>query len=272
MENYSMSSIITLQTAPTTSVEKIKNASDGKTYFVYNVSTNFDNWSQRNSKYVYQYKNYVTNWASFCNVHMMAMGLIYTGTYDKYKAEIDAKFPELTRFPDKLAKFILEDKEIRDYYKKRFPTVSKDFFDGKKGAYGPNEIHNVLSWGTNRFLNVGVITYFSTHVSWKDIVNEIVYKNCPVGISGKFSGLHHIVLAVGCAYNSLSGGTVPGVNQVPDYIIVDDPYGKTYEYSKGLSGNDVWIPFQNCVTDFKDLNNANFKYAHRFIKPQYLGF
>ena len=95
-----MSSIITLQTAPITPVEKVKNVSDGKTYFVYNVSTNFDNWSQRNSKYVYQYKNYVTNWASFCNVHMMAMGLIYTGTYDKYKAEIDAKYPELTRFPD----------------------------------------------------------------------------------------------------------------------------------------------------------------------------
>ena len=251
---------------------KVMNPANKKTYFVYNVSTNFDNWSQRNSKYVYQYKNYVTNWASFCNVHMMAMGLIYTGAYDKYKSEIDAKYPELTRFPDKLAKFILEDKEIRDYYKKRFPTVSKDFFDGKKDAYGPNEIHNVLSWGTNRFLNIGSVTYFSTHVSWKDIVNEIVYKNCPVGVSGKFSGLHHIVLAVGCAYNSLSGGTVPGVNQVPDYIIVDDPYGKTYEYSKGLSGNDVWIPFQNCVTDFKDLNNANFKYAHRFIKPQYLGF
>ena len=67
MENYSMSSIITLQTAPITPVEKVKNVSDGKTYFVYNVSTNFDNWSQRNSKYAYQYKNYVTNWASCFN-------------------------------------------------------------------------------------------------------------------------------------------------------------------------------------------------------------
>ena len=251
---------------------KLVKLTNGKKYWVYNVSDGFDNYSQLNSKYNFINKNIKSNSYTFCNVHMMAMGLIYTGTYDKYKAEIDAKYPELTRFPDKLAKFILEDKEIRDYYKKRFPTVSKDFFDGKKDAYGPNEIHNVLSWGTNRFLNVGSVTYFSTHVSWKDIVNEIVYKNCPVGVSGKFSGLHHIVLAVGCAYNSLSGGTVPGVNQVPDYIIVDDPYGKTYEYSKGLSGNDVWIPFQNCVTDFKDLNNANFKYAHRFIKPQYLGF
>lgn len=272
MENCNMSSIITLQTAPLTPVEKIKNTSDGKTYFVYNVSTEFSNWSQKNSKYEYKYKNYVTNWASFCNVHMMAMGLIYTGTYDKYKAEIDSIFPELSRFPDKLAKFILEDKDIREYYKKRFPTTSKDFFDGKKDAYGPNEIHNVLSWATNKFLNIGVVTYFSTNVPWKDIVNEIVYKNCPVGISGNFSGLHHIVLAVGCAYKSLSGGSVPGVTQVPDYIIVDDPFGKTYEYSKGLSGNDVWIPFKNCVSDLKPLDNANFKYAHRFIKPKHLGY
>ena len=266
-----MAIVTTLQVAPKTPLEKIKNPVDGITYNVYNVSTHFDNWSQRNSKYSYTYKEYTTNWASFCNVHMMGMGLIYTGIYDRFKKEIDAKYPELLRLPDKLAKFILEDKSMREYFKKRFPGLSADFFLGKKNAYGPNEIHNVLSWATNRFLDVGAVTYFSTSVPWKDIVNELVYKACPVGISGKFSGLNHIVLAVGCAYKELAGGTVPGANQVPDYIIVDDPYGKTYEYSKGLSGNDIWIPFQRCVTDFKDLNSANFKYAHRFIKPGDLG-
>ena len=67
-------------------------------------------------------------------------------------------------------------------------------------------------------------------------------------------------------------GDKPGENQVPDYIIVDDPYGKTYEYSKLLSGNNIWIPFNRCVEGFKNLQNPYFKFAHRFIKPQYLGF
>ena len=267
-----MGNIVTLQTTPKTGVVQVANAVDNKTYYVYNVSSGFDNYSQRNSKYQYTDRDYKTNWACFCNVHMMAMGLIYTGTYDRYKSEIDARYPELTRFPDKLAKFIIEDKDVRDYYKKRFPTLSLDFFNGRKDAYGPNEIHNVLSWGTNKFLDIGAVTYFSTNVSWKEIIYELVYKKSPVGISGKFSGLNHIVLCVGCAYEKLEGGSVPGPNQVPDYLIVDDPYGKTYEYYKGLSGNDIWIPFSKCVDDFKALESPNFKYAHRFIRPGDLGF
>lgn len=267
-----MGNLMTLQTMPRVNIERIVNSVDKKNYYVFNTSTGYANYSQRNSKYEYVYKNYKTNWASFCNVHMMAMGLIYTGTYDRYKSEIDAKYPELTRFPDKLAKFILEDKEVRDYYKRRFPGISKDFFEGKKSAYGPNEIHNVLSYGTNRFLDLGTVTYFSTCTSWKEIMYDLIYRGCPVGISGKFSGLNHIVLLVGCAYANLEGGTVPGPNQVPDYLIIDDPYGKTYEYNKGLSGNDIWIPFSKCVDDFKALECAQFKYAHRFIKPTDLGF
>ena len=51
----------------------------------------------------------------------------------------------------------------------------------------------------------------------------------------------------------------------------EDPFGKTYEYSKGLSGNDVWIPFEKCVADFKSLDNPNFKFAHRFIRAEHLG-
>ena len=70
---------------------KVMNPANKKTYFVYNVSDGIDNWSQRRSQYEYVYKDYKTNGYSFCNVHTIAMGLIYTGVYDKYKKEIDAK-------------------------------------------------------------------------------------------------------------------------------------------------------------------------------------
>lgn len=264
--------ITSLEETPKCKYELIKNSLDNKNYFVYNVSTGFSNYSQRKSPYEYKYKDLTINSYSLCNVHMMAMGLIYTGTYSLYANEIDLKYPEFERLPDKLAKYIIESDKMRDYYKRRFPDLSKDFFNGVKNAYGPNEIHNVLSYGVNRFIDRGVVTYFSTNVYWKDIIHDIVYKKNPVGISGKFSGLNHIVLLVGCAYSKLENKTKPGENQVPDYLIVDDPFGKTYEYNKGLSGNDIWIPFNRCVTDLKPLNSVNFKYAHRFLRPGELGF
>jgi hypothetical protein len=267
-----MGIISTLQRSPKTSVEQVRSSLDNKTYYVYNVSKGFSNYSQLKSPYSYTYKDFKTNAYSLCNVHMIAMGLIYTGTYTKYANEIDSKYPELPRLPDKLAKYIIESPEMRDYYKKRFPSLYNDFADGKKDAYGPNEIHNVLSYGTNKFLDVGTVTYFSTNTSWKEILAELLYKQNPVGISGKFSGLNHIVLLVGCAYSNLENGSMPGENQVPSYLIVDDPFGKTYEYDKGLSGNDVWIPFSKCVDDFKSLDNPNFKYTHRFIRPEELGY
>lgn len=259
-----------LKTKVNTPVEKVKY--NGKQYYLYNVSAGQDNWSQRNSKYTYTYKNFTAKWTDFCNVTTMAMGLIYTGIYSKWENEIDSKYPELKRLPDKLAKYLIESDEIREYYKKRFPGTSKDFFNGVKGAYSPNEIHNVLSYGTNLFVDVGTITYFSTNVYWKDIIREILYYKNPVGISGKFSGLHHIVTLTGCAYLELEDGDQPGENQAPDFLIVDDPYGETYNYSAGKSGNDIWIPFSRCVEDFKPLNSKTFKYAHRFIRPEFLGY
>lgn len=250
---------------PKTPVKKING------YYVYNISDGKENWSQRKSVYSYSFKDYKTNWASFCNVTMMAMALDYLGYLDKYKSRIDNTYPELKRFPDKLAKYLLENENVRKFYKNIDPTDYNNFVSGKKDAIGPNEIHQVLSFGTNMFLGHGNITQFSTNVHWIEILHDIIYDSTPVGISGKFSGLHHIVLLVGAAYKHLDGGDRPGLLQQPDYFIIDDPYGKTYEYKKGLSGNDVWISFNNCVSDFKSLNNPLYKFAHRFVKPTDLG-
>ena len=256
---------------PKTKVEIIKNSSDNKKYYVYNISSGMENWSQRKSQYVYKNKDFVSNAYSFCNVHMITMALDYLGYLDKYNSKFTNIYPNLTRFPDKLAKFLFEDKRVLDFYKFIDPTDYNDFISGKKNAFGPNEIHQVLSYGTNLFLGLGNVTQFSTNTSWLDIINDIVYDSLPVGISGKFSGLNHIVLLVGVAYSELGEGHKPSLTQIPDYLIIDDPFGKTYEYSKGLSGNDIWIPFSNCITDFKSLDNKQYKFAHRFIRPSDLG-
>lgn len=245
---------------------------NGKTYWVYNVSDGFDNYSQLRSKYSYINGVIKSNAYTFCNVHMIGMGLIYSGYEKRFSVEYDKIYPELTRLPDKLAKYIFEDKEIINYFKKRFPDYYKNFKAGKdKDAVCPNEIHNVLSWAVNKFLDVGVATYFSMRVPWETIIEDLIYNGTPVGVSGLFSGLNHMVLVVGVAYSHLEDNNEPGKCQEPDYLIIDDPYGKTYEYGKGLSGNDVWIPFNKCVSDFKPTNNPNFKMAHRFIRAENIG-
>ena len=251
---------------------KLVKLSNGKKYWVYNVSDGFDNYSQLNSKYNFVNKNIKSNSYTFCNVHMMAMGLIYSGYEKRLAAEYNAKYPELTRLPDKLAKYIFEDPEMNKYFKKRFPNYYKKFKAGNdKDAVCPNEIHNLLNWAANKFLDIGVATYFSTHTPWENIIEDIIYNGTPVGVSGIFNNLNHIVLVVGVAYDCLEDQNEPGKCQEPSYLIIDDPYGKTYEYEKGLSGNDVWIPFNKCVSDFKPINNPNFKMTHRFIRAEHLG-
>ena len=91
---------------------KLIKLTNGKKYWVYNVSDGFDNYSQLKSKYSFINKNIKSNAYTFCNVHMMAMGLIYSGYEKRLKAEYDTKYPELTRLPDKLAKYIFEDPEM----------------------------------------------------------------------------------------------------------------------------------------------------------------
>lgn len=259
---------------PTYVPDVIKNPIDKQKYFVYNVSKGQANYSQLMSKYSYSHGLYKTNGYSFCNVTMIAMALIYLGYQDKYLNIINKKYPELNRLPDKLAKHCLEDSGVLAYFKRNYPSLYEDFASGdkeNKNVIAPNELHNSLSYATNDFFGIGTITYFSTNVSWVEIINDLVFNNRPVGISGKFSGLNHIVLAVGAAYKYLGDNTKPTFTQKPDYILVDDPFGKTYEYDKHLSGNDIWIPFEKCIEDFKSLGNEKFKYAHRFLKPDDIG-
>jgi hypothetical protein len=263
--------MLNLNTNPIIVPDKIINTIDNREYFVYNVSKNMSNFSQLKSKYVYTKNDFKANGYSFCNVTTIGMGLSYLGYENKLKDQLANIYPELDRLPDKLAKFMFEDQRVLDFYKSKFSNYYAKFDAGEKDAYGPTEIHTVLSFATNLFLNCGNVTYFSTNTSWVEILYDLLYKNSPVGISGKFNQYNHVILLVGCAYKTLSDNIKPGIYQQPDFLIVDDPFGKTYEYEKGLSGNDIWIEFDKCVEDFKNVDDKIFKFSHRFIRPEYLG-
>ena len=256
---------------PKTNVVRIPHPKTARLYNVFNVSMGMDNYSQLRSAYTFTNGEFIANAHDFCNVTMMAMCLIYLGYQDKYKSKLNDIYPELPRLPDKLAKFIFEDTRVLSFYRNKFPVQYKDFIAGKKNAYGPNEIHAVLSYGVNLFMDCGIVTMFSTSTPWTQLINDIIYEKKPVGISGKFANLDHIVTAVGVAYETLENGSRPGAYQQPDYIIIDDSYGETYNYDKFISGNDIWIPFANCIRDFKDINNSTHKYTHRFVRPDQSG-
>ena len=172
---------------------KLVKLTNGKKYWVYNVSDGFDNYSQLKSKYSFVHKKIKSNAYTFCNVHMMAMGLIYSGYEKRLETEYNSKYPELTRLPDKLAKYIFEDPEMDKYFKKRFPNYYKEF-KADKDTICPNELHNLLNWSANKFLDIGAVTYFSMHTPWENIIEDIIYNGTPVGVSGLFSNLNHIVL------------------------------------------------------------------------------
>jgi hypothetical protein len=162
---------------------------------------------------------------------------------------------------DNLAHYMIYNPEIDAYYKQISPYYD-DWKNGKKNSYSPLEIHAVLSYATNKWMGKQV-TSFSQNVPIDSIFEEITEKERPVIISGNFSGLNHIVVLVGVIYNK-KNTVQETLKQMPESVIYDDPFGKTYEYNKGLSGNDCIVPFNKFLDDVKPLKETRYKWAHVF--------
>jgi hypothetical protein len=124
--------------------------------------------------------------------------------------------------------------------------------------------HYPLSEFTNKWLGRKV-TYFSTSVPVKDIINDLK-KNLPVVLSGTFPGypnklaepLGHIVTLVGAVWDGNDE------KKDPDQFIIDDPYGNTLDNWRG-SGNDVYLPLNLFIEWMKPINVRTVKWAHRFV-------
>lgn len=245
---------------------------------VFNVSDNKANYSQRNNQYKWfnsAYDNQLVfgkvTAATMCNVTSLCMALDYAGY--KVPTEGDDKYPQPE---DRLAKFIMESKDVDRFYKEKMPAMYADYKAGKKGCYTPNEIHAVLAYAVNQWLGTSADT-FRTDISISEMKDIIINKTLPIVISGCFAGLNHIINLVGFAFAATPEaikdcnnadyipfvcGTYPVVN-----VIYDDPYGKTGEYDKNLSGNDVYVPYDKFISDVKPLGNAAMKWGHVLKTP-----
>lgn len=244
---------------------------------VFNCSDGYDNWNQRNSKYTFNKGVAKVDYSWVCNVHAYANAL-QCGGYTLYST----MYPELERWPDKLAKFCCENNDVDEYFKNHAYQMWQLWDNAKRGkvsaevwnneGYAPLNVHKVLCYAVNLFMS-GDIAQFYDSYKIVDFMKEITVDNKPIVTSGKFNNLHHIVCVVGAVYDydKVAGYLddddafvehVINGKIYPEFIICDDPWGETNNYANSKVGNDAHISWAAFLSDVKPLGNNTVKYAH----------
>lgn len=237
-----------------------------------------DNYSQRNNEIIWPPNEthpkaqYRTSFKNVCNTTSYVMALLYAGykfPSGKYKQ------PE-----DNLAYFILTDERIRSEYKKRQPAMYDLFIkslEGKctenelKNMYFPNELHDYLCLGANKWIGTEAAKFSTTIDFKKALWKYFVNGNLPMVISTNFGGYGHIVVVTGVQFST---ETYNKIKETQDFsleplsIIIDDPWGKynykTDKYDAPNNGNDIIIPWDIVVKRVKPYNSSTVKWAHTF--------
>lgn len=236
-----------------------------------NNSRGYSYYTQRNN-------NVAANQA--CNVTAMTMGLLYNKCiYKKDECWYNYKGEDIyalnkdslpvipfTQFEDNLIHFIRNDSRVLDYYNRSYPNLYYDWVKErdeveKKGedlnlhafkAYPPNELHLVLSYGTNLFINCNVTSYETRGI---DTIIKLLKSGASLVVSGQFQGLNHVVCVVGIQYEKDTG-------KVHKFLI-DDPWYKTLDYKSKKTGDDSLITYDDFLKYVKPLNNKE-KACHIF--------
>ena len=224
-------------------------------YRIYTTENIKDYYSQRNN--VYDPRN-------TCNVTSMIKACTAMSKYVLPEV-YDNKGNRIAQPEDRLYYICNHNEMVLNYYKEKYPELYNDYINKKGDYFNPNEVHDVLSYATNIFLDMNPnnhkykkgdkYTYFSTNTPIALITLDI-FNRKPVVISGKFNGLNHVITVVGYAVKN-------GVTNDENYYIVHDPYGETYNY-KNFDGHDVWLSQKQFINDIKPLGDKTVKWAHRF--------
>lgn len=213
----------------------------------------------------YSQKNNEVDPYNTCSTTSMIQALEVAG-YDKYFPKI---FPNYRQPEDKLTHFIRNDKRVLEYWKKTDPDNYRAWATKTGCYYEPNEVHPVLSYATNLFMGRQV-TKFMTAYSLDEIIYELMGKQKPCVMSGKFNGLNHVVTVVGCVFDKKAFGRARNKEKAVakmkfsdvKYMMIDDTYGLTGEYTSGKKGDDVLVTPQRFRDEFKPLDNPDYKWCH----------
>lgn len=225
----------------------LQSSKDGNGCIVYNLSKPENYYSQRNNQ---------IDPMNTCAPTSMIQALEVAGY------SFPTMLPNYRQPEDKLTFFLRNDKRVLAFWKNLDPSTYNDFVAKKKDCYQPNEIHAVLSYGTNLFMGK-TVTQFICGYGIDSIVQEILAKQKPCVLSGKFGKLNHLVTLVGCAVKESNRKPL---NQMKfsdiEYFLIDDTYGFTGDYKAPRNGNDVIITPKRFLNEFKNLSDKKKKWCH----------
>jgi hypothetical protein len=205
---------------------------------IINISRPEDYYSQRNNE---------IRGSSACNATSAAMFIETSGIKPFKPADMS------------LDDFIMATLLSKEGYEKMF-AVAPGFYP----VYPPNEVHACLSWAINRICEKEV-TKFIFDATMKQILFSVI-KGKPVILSGRFSGLDHIVLLVGFETSQEDVKEVASpediqFNRVTSFFI-DDPWGDPNTNYKSHSGDDIKMSAYNFMNSIKPIATPNAKWAH----------
>ena len=224
----------------------------------FNVSKDFENYSQRNNVLVPN---------SACGPTNMIQGLEYSHWYWN-----NSLYPELKQPEDKLTKFCRTNEEVVNYYAAHYKAMYENWINEAtklakcqnkkywevdcKDSYPPNELHDVMSYATNLFVGYTAadlknmksrpVTNFTNKFIEETVISSIL-SGVPVVSSVNFNGYGHYITIVGFVADVPEGFDENNIfidlGRIKEYII-DNTYGrfnfKTQKYD-AVSGNDEHI-------------------------------
>lgn len=231
-----------------------------KDTLIFNVSSNFANYSQRNNEYIDEITN--KNIAhSMCNITSYCMAYSFIG------GKFPNKSKKYSQEEDKALEFIRRNKETLKYYETILPLYYKAWKNNEKDNYPPEQIHAVLSFGFNKYVEYKASS-FNEKTNIDDIIKEIINNNQPMVMSGKFGKFNHIVCLVGLVAKKeiLSHLGERSLLKYIDSFIIDDPYGDYHENYKIIKGNDIIMSKEDFVKIFKPVEDKDIKMCHYFFK------
>jgi hypothetical protein len=221
-----------------------------------NVSADKPYFTQRNN----QLRPMIT-----CNTTSMVAALIYTG-FTLPESKI------YTQPEDNLTNFLLNDPRVDAEYQKLFPAEYKKYIDCKKDpkqSYPPNELHPILSYGTNLWMGkqVGEITKFRWDATVQTVLFETI-KGRAVVQSGIWNKLHHVTCMVGFVTNQENIKDITDAKEIDlsqlDHIIMDDSFGDYHSGYLVQKGNDIRVTLEE-YHSYVQVVDQDLKWAHFFI-------
>lgn len=161
--------------------------------------------------------------------------------------------------PEDMLSSILSTEEAYERLAKRHPWAV--------GRYNPQEIHDMLVWGAARLVGRQV-SDFTTRMPIDELAYRVARGEALV-VSGRFSGLRHVVTVTGLEteQEDIAMAEGPSDVRVGDVrsLIVDDPYGNPHSGYTDPRGNDIVLPWAEALRCLNDTGSNTHKWAHYLI-------